>query len=85
MLTVATPDADELHSTVLVMFFELPLLNLPVAVNFCVPPAVTLAVAGVTAIDLRATEVTDRLVEAEIDPDVAVMVATPAPAVVARP
>src|SRR6266851_7534636 len=40
--------SDELHLTLLVRSWVLPLLNVPVAVNCCWEPSVTLALAGVT-------------------------------------
>ena len=50
---------------------------MPVAVNCCVDPLGTDGFAGVTAIETNVGAVTVRVVEPEIVPDVAVMVAVP--------
>ena len=51
-LTVATAVFDEAQLAWLLMFGVLPLEQVPVAVNCCVVPATTFALAGVTAIEL---------------------------------
>jgi hypothetical protein len=48
---VAVAVFDELHVAVLVRFWVVPSLNVPVAVNCCVVPFTTEGFAGVTAID----------------------------------
>ena len=48
---VATAGFDELQLTVLVRFWVLPSLYVPVAVNGCVVPVTIDGLAGVTAID----------------------------------
>jgi hypothetical protein len=54
-------------------------------VNCCVSPAGTDAVGGVTEIDVRVAEVTVKVADPLIDPEVAVMVAVPTATVVANP
>ncbi len=51
VLIVAVEVADELHVAVPVRFMVVPSLNVPVAVNCCLSPAVMEGLAGVTAID----------------------------------
>src|ERR1700752_3400602 len=48
LFTVATVVADEVQTAVLVRFWVVPLLYVPVAVNCLLLPAATEAVAGVT-------------------------------------
>jgi hypothetical protein len=62
-----------------------PSLNVPVAVNCCVPPLAIDGFAGVTAIDCNVAAVTVSNVEPLIEDDVAVIVEVPTPAPVARP
>jgi hypothetical protein len=85
LLTVATPVADEDHCTVLLRFCVLPLLYFPVAVNCWPLPAATVAVAGVTEIDVNSAAVTVNVAEPLIVPDLAVMVAVPGATPVANP
>jgi hypothetical protein len=54
-------------------------------VNGCVVPNAIDGVAGVTAIDTSAAEVTVSRVDPLIAPDVAVIVAVPSPTLVANP
>lgn len=65
------------HVTFEEMFWVLPSLNVPMAVNCCVPPAASVAVAGVTAIEtsvavdtvsVAAGLTTPVLVEVELGP-----------------
>lgn len=58
---------------------------MPVAVNCCVEPTPTVAVAGVTAIEVRVAAVTVKVAEPVIVPEVAVMVVVPTAIVEARP
>lgn len=55
------------------------------AVNFCVSPAATDAVAGATEIEVNTAAVTVSVAEPLIVPDVAVMVVVPAIRLVAKP
>jgi hypothetical protein len=59
---------DEAHVTELVMFEVDPLLNVPVAVNWSVLPAVNEGFAGVTLIETSVAAVTLRFVEPEMLP-----------------
>src|SRR5438132_1440725 len=85
LLTVATVVVSELHCTVFVMFCMVPLVNAPVAVNCCVVPNGMLGIAGVTAIETKAADVTFSVVEPVTDPDVAVAVVLPTATLVASP
>ena len=62
-LIVAAVVLDEAHVTELVMFDVDPSPNVPVAVNWSVLPAATEEFAGVTAIDVSVSEVTEWLGE----------------------
>jgi hypothetical protein len=84
-LIVAVEVVPEDHVTVLVRFWVVPSLNVPVAVNCCVAPLAIEGFAGVTAIDCSVAAVTVRTVEPLIPPDVALIVEVPTPAPVARP
>src|SRR5262249_31430040 len=53
VLIVATPVAEEVHTAVLVKFWVVPSLKVPVAVNCWLLPAAIEGFAGVTAIDSR--------------------------------
>ena len=68
---------SEPHSTVLVMFWLLPSVNVPVAVNCCVVPSGIAGMAGVMAIETSAAGVTLTVVEPTIEPEVAVTPAFP--------
>jgi hypothetical protein len=57
----------------------------PVATRVLLRPATTVAVAGVTAIELKGAAVTVRVAEPDLVPDVAVIVAVPADTPVATP
>lgn len=85
VLIVATEVADELHVTEELMFCVLLSEYVPVAVNCCVPPAVTDTVAGVTAMDVNVAAVTVRVVFPLTVPEDAVMVVVPADTPEARP
>jgi hypothetical protein len=84
-LIVAVAVVPEVHVTVLVRFWVVPSLNVPVAVNCCVAPLVIDGFAGVTAIDCSVAAVTVSTVEPEIDEDAAAIVEVPTPAPVANP
>ncbi len=83
--TVATVVADELQVTDAVMSCVLLSEKIPVAVNCSVVPRATRGLVGVTAMDLSVAELTIRVVEPEMLPEVAVMVAVPAATDVACP
>ena len=68
-----------------VRFCVLPSVKVPVAVNCCVVPSAIEAVWGVTAIETRVAVVTVNTVLPLTDPDVAVIVAVPVPALGANP
>jgi hypothetical protein len=63
----------------------LPSSKLPVAVNCCCVPAAIVGVAGLTAIEVKCAATTVSVEESVNEPNVAVMVVWPAPAVVTSP
>lgn len=71
--------------TELVMFWVVPSLYLPVAVNWSVSPFAMEGFAGVTAIDDRVAPVTVSIVEAVTEPDAAWIVDEPTAMALARP
>ena len=85
MLIVATPVVLELHPTVFVMFWLLPSVKVPVAVNCWVVPSGICGIAGVTAIETSAAGVTVKVVEPLVEPAVAVTLALPWLTLVANP
>ncbi len=84
-LTVATAGTDEVHDADCVTSRIEPSLNVATASNCCWYPALMLAADGVTAIETRVAPPTERLVELETEPSVAVTVVVPCPALVAIP
>ena len=82
---VADAGVAELQVTLEVRFCVVPLLKVPVAVNCCVSPAAMDGLAGVTAMETRVAEVTVKVVEPEMDPEVALIEEVPAATAVARP
>ena len=70
-LIVATVTTEELHVAVLLRFCVVPSLNVPVAVNCCVPPFATDGFAGVMAIDTSVAAVTVSVVLPLMLPEVA--------------
>ena len=84
-LTVATDGMDEVQKTCLVMSWLVPSEYMPDAVNCWMAPTGTLGLAGVTDMEDRIAEVTVRVVLPGIVPEMAVMVAVPATAAVAKP
>lgn len=87
-LMVATVALLEVQVTELVKFLVVPLLYFPVAVNRRVDPRETDALNGVREIDCRVGEVvatTAKVVEAEIEPEVAVIVTLPVVAAFTKP
>lgn len=83
--TVATEGAEELQSAKVVRFWVRPPVSVPVAVNCCDVPSAMLALAGVTAIEVTAADVS--VVGPDIAPRDAVIVVVPVVAVpvLARP
>ncbi len=78
LLTVATDTFDELHVTDDVIFCVLLSENVPVAVNCSFVLRAMPGFAGVTAMDTSVAELTVRMVEPEMLPEVAVIEAVPA-------
>jgi hypothetical protein len=76
-LIVATPGAEEPHVTVLVRFWVLPSLYVPLAVNCCVVAGAMVGFAGVTAIDTSTGAVTVSVVAPVILLSVALIVEAP--------
>jgi hypothetical protein len=75
---IVTPEPVAFHVTLDVMFWVGPLVNAPVAVNCCVPPAATVVVpAGVIAIDCKAAAVTVTPIELVIPERLALTVGSP--------
>ena len=84
-LTVATDGLEEVQKTCLVISWLVPSEYMPDAVNCWVAPTGMLGLAGVTNIEDRVADVAVRVVLPRIVPEVAVMVAVPATAAVAKP
>ena len=82
---VAMPSSEDDQVTEAVMSWVDVSVKIPVAVNCCVVPFAMLGSAGVTPIDTSAAAVTVRVVEPEINPEVAVIVVTPTALALARP
>src|SRR5215472_11580670 len=82
---VAIAVFDELQLTVLVKFWVLLSVYVPVAVNCCVVPAGMDPFAGVTATETNAAAATVRVVEPVTDPETAWMVDEPWVAPLANP
>jgi len=82
---VAAVVLDELQVTELVKSCVLLSENVAVALNCVVTPAPSEALAGVTAIAVSAAPVTDTWTLAVSEPEEAWIVASPKPAVVAKP
>lgn len=85
LLIAATVGLDEIQVTNAVRFCVVPSEYVPMAVYGTAPPTVTVELIGVTAIETSVAEVTARLAEPEMRPDVAVIVVVPAATVLARP
>jgi hypothetical protein len=83
---VATEGFVEVHVTVLVRFWLLASLKVPVAVNDCVAPRMIELFAGVTSIDTSVGgSIAVRRVEPLTWPELAWIVVLPTPTLVARP
>ncbi len=85
LLIVAIPAFDELHVTAAVRSCVELSEYVPMAVNCWVAPNAMLGPVGVTVRDTSVAAVTVSVVDAEILPDVAVIVVEPAATDVARP
>jgi len=73
----AIPIADDFQVTTPVTSCTLPSEKVPVAVNCCAIPRGILGFAGDTAIEVMTAEVTVRVVDPEIVPEVAEIVLLP--------
>ena len=71
VLIVATVEEEEFHVAVLVRFWVVPSLKVPVAVNCWVFPMAIEGFAGVTAMDASVAGVTVSVVLPETEPEVA--------------
>jgi hypothetical protein len=85
LLTAATAGVSEPHCAVLVTSWVVPSVNVPVAVNCWEVPKGILGIAGVTAIETRTAAVTFSVVEPVTEPEVAVTLVLPTPALAATP
>jgi hypothetical protein len=85
VVMVATAGVLELHCTEPVMFWVVPSLNAPVAVNCCVIPSGRVGIAGVTAIETSVAVVTVTVVEPPTEPAVAVTLVLPTATLLATP
>jgi hypothetical protein len=85
LLIVAVVSVSDDQLAVLVRFWVLPSVNVPVAVNCWLVPSASEAVAGVMASDTSAAEVTVRMVDPVTVPALAEMVAVPCPMLLATP
>jgi hypothetical protein len=85
VLIVATVVVADVHVTVLLKFWVLWSLNVPVAVNCCVCPAAMVGFAGVIASERRAGGRTVKPVAPVTLPDVAIIFALPTLTACARP
>jgi hypothetical protein len=83
--TVATLVFEELQVTVPVIIWVLPSLNVPVATYCCVVEGASAAVAGVTAIDFKVTELTFNAAEPVTPFWLALIFAVPCATAVAWP
>jgi hypothetical protein len=84
-LMVATADEDDVQSTEGVTSCTLESLKVPIAANCFVVPTAIVGFAGVTLTETSVAEDTVSVAVPLIDPEVAVIVAVPAPTPDARP
>lgn len=84
-LTVASAVFPESQVAEAVRSCMLPSVNVPVAVNCCVVPRAIDGLEGLTAIETSEATPTVRVVEAEIEPEVAEMLEFPVATLVASP
>jgi hypothetical protein len=85
MLMVAIVASEELQVTVLVTSWMVPSVNVPVAVNCSASPSGSDGMAGVTAMETSAADVTVNPVEPVMEPDAALTVVEPVALLVAWP
>jgi hypothetical protein len=85
LLIVAVEGVSDVHVAVLVRFCVVPSVKVPVAVNCWLVPFAIDGVAGVTAIDTSAAEVTVSVVDPVSEPEAAVIVAVPSLTLLANP
>ena len=71
VLIVATVEEEEFHVAVLVRFWVVPSLNVPVAVNCSVFPMAIEGCVGVTAMDASVAGATVSVALPETEPEVA--------------
>ncbi len=83
--TVATVGTLELQIAVLVRFWVVESVYVPVAVNCWVVPSAMDGLAGVMAIESNTAAVTVKVVELETEPEVAVMFVVPVARLLASP
>ena len=83
--TEATAAVDDDQATERVKSCTVPLVNVPVALNCWVVPSGTDALCGVTANATSTAGVTVKVVDPDTEPEEAVIVLWPCPALVARP
>jgi hypothetical protein len=81
----ATLVLDDFQVTTSVTACVLPSEKVPAAVNCCAMPSGMLALAGVTTIELMTADVTVRVVDPEIVPELAVIVVPPPASAFANP
>ena len=77
LLTVATPVSDELQVTDAVKSCVVLSVNVPVAVNCCAVPLAMEGLVGVTARDTSVAGFTESVVDPDMLPDEAVILALP--------
>ena len=85
LVTLITVGAELVHVAEAVKSCVVSSLNVPVATNCWLVPSGIVAVAGVIAIETTTAPVTLRVVELEMELEVAEMVTVPGPELVARP
>lgn len=84
-LTFTTPAGDTLQTTAFVKSCVLPSVNVPIADNCSLAPVAMDELAGITASETRAADVTARLAEPLNPPKVAVMLVVPTATLLATP
>src|SRR5207237_1410599 len=85
LLIVAMLVLEEIQITEVVMFWLLPSVYVPAAVNCWVTPTKIEGLAGVTVIVVSDAPVTVRVVEPVIEPEAALMVVVPIAMLAAKP
>src|SRR6266567_4570077 len=85
LVMVAAAGFEDVQTTEPLMSCVLVSLNVPIAANCLVVPTAMLEFAGVTAIEIKVAPLIVSDAVPLTEPELAVMVATPGPALVARP